>query len=149
MTFSGFVYVFSRDMFRAQGEHKGPRARSVYLPLYILSVISELQAELLGYIIYLCPVLDEFDPPENDDGPDVQRPFPVFAEAFVVYAEGSLVVLPDGVDLVACFTAMKVQFSVLIAIVVVEGHAVRIAVIAENGQNSPRLFLKDADALVV
>ena len=55
----------------------------------------------------------------------------------------------DGVHPVTLSAAVKIEFSVLFAVIVVHGRSVGIAVIPQNRQNAPGLPVQDCDALLL
>ena len=74
----------------------------------------------------------------------MQRPLPCHALSFVVYAEGRLIAGADGVNLVSFLRTVEVELSVSLIVPVVDGQAVRVAILpssdstrglaAQNGQ---------------
>lgn len=94
-----------------------------------------------AWIPWRADILHKTNTAKDDDAFDIQRPLPFPAEAFVIDAEGHLIVSPHGVDLMAHFAAVEIQVAVLLAVPMVSGHTVGVIVIAQHGQHSaPLLF---------
>ena len=145
---SGFIYNLPGDAFRYQCKHKCARSGALDLIPDVLIVIREFSAQLFRNPINGLLVFNELDPSEDDDRLYIQCPFSILTEAFIIHAEGSLVMPLHGVDLVALFPSVEIELSILLAIVMADGHTVRIIIITQNGQDATQLCFQDAYALV-
>ena len=79
---------------------------------------------------------DHFDPAEDDHAAKDQRPAVFFPDTGITDAERCFRIAQHRIDLVAGPAAVKVDLSVLFAVVVVQRHSVGIAVIPEHGEDT-------------
>ena len=131
---------FSGYMFRDEREHERPRSGSSDFLLNIFFIICEFIAEQTGNPADFFSVCNNLNMPEDDHAADIQRPFPVPAEALIIYAEGSLVMAADRIDLVSLHTAVEIDLSVIFTVKMIQRHTVRIIIIAQNRKHASWLL---------
>ena len=94
-------------------------------------------------------VLDDGDPAEDDHAFYNIIPLTRAAHALIKYTEGDLVILFQGVYLVADLARMEIDLPVLFVVIMVDGQGVRIAVIPVYRKDTPRLIFQDLYAVLL
>ena len=116
--------------------------------LYILFIICEFSAQIFTNRFGFFLIPDRFDPPENHYAVHIQRPFPFFSEAGVIYTIAYPVAIFDCINFVPCLCAMEIQFPIFRVVPMVHGNPIRIPVLPNHREHSPPLFPKNPDALL-
>ena len=129
-------------MLGCQLQQQSPFRVFVDLILDICSVIGKFVTELFRDLCYEIQIIDDFDPAENDHAFYRQCPVVFFFCSAVKNTVRNLIVFPERVQTVAFSSTMKIDFSTLIVIPVIHGHAVWVAAVTDNGKNASLLSFK-------
>ena len=132
MVFLRFIYPLARDMLRNELEAKSIPSEISDLFFDVFDVIGEFIAELTADFHSLVKIFNDPDPSENNNALDIECPVAIFAVASVVNAERCFAAIIDRIDLVSGLSAVKIDVTVLLTVVVIDRHAVRISLVSDN-----------------
>ena len=146
---SGFVNELAGHGFDLYGKTEGPGSVFGDLVFHIFVCRGEFACDQTADEGCFIAVFNDLRFSEHYNALDIVRPVSVPLFVLTEDAERDFGIIFYGIDAVPDISSVKVQPSVFLAVIMIDGDPVGITVISQNGQNASGLGFQEIDTFLL